>query len=356
MEEAVFIAQYTFLATPAVIEEESRILGKIARRLRCEYVIRFEDDGKFYFLLETRSGYEEHFARCGWYIVSQTDFNSRLTIGMGLYESGNLAGFMYRLDSGSEDEARFWNNILVFTFFNDFRKAFFPLDNRFQGFFRLDGSLCLYLYDYCPVRRNDKITFEGKKVSNAVWRFKSGEQTDLFVKLFSIAASRIRAVQENRHRAVLVPVPASTREKHRTRYEAFCRKLSADMGVADGYGAITVAYDRAQYKGTHGNGDRTANLEFHPERFRGEVRLACGRRAYYRGYFHSVAAQADQVRGKVRHRHVPCQDHCLRGRAEGIRRESSHAFIISGYREWSNSMYQSPLTGLYSVVSLYVLR
>ena len=60
MDEAVFIAQYTFLATPAVIEEESRILGKIARRLRCEYVIRFEDDGKFYFLLETRSGYEEH--------------------------------------------------------------------------------------------------------------------------------------------------------------------------------------------------------------------------------------------------------------------------------------------------------
>ena len=40
-------------------------MGKIARRLRCEYVIRFEDDGKFYFLLETRSGYEEHFARHG---------------------------------------------------------------------------------------------------------------------------------------------------------------------------------------------------------------------------------------------------------------------------------------------------
>ena len=37
------------------------------------------------------------------------------------------------------------------------------------------------------VRRNDKITFEGKKISNAVYRFKSGEETDLFVKLFSIA-------------------------------------------------------------------------------------------------------------------------------------------------------------------------
>lgn len=45
------------------------------------------------------------------------------------------------------------------------------------------------------------------------------------------------------------------------------------MEVADGYGAITVAYDRAQFKGTHGNGDRTANLEFHPERFRGKCVL-----------------------------------------------------------------------------------
>lgn len=138
MEQPVFVAQYTFLAIPETIEEERRILGKVA--LRCEYVIRFEDDGKFYFLLETHSNYETQFARYGWYIVSQTDFNERLTIGMGLYESGHLAGFMYYLKSGSEDEARLWNSILIFTFFKDFRKAFFPLDNRFQGFFRLDGA------------------------------------------------------------------------------------------------------------------------------------------------------------------------------------------------------------------------
>lgn len=254
--------------TPEVFEEEERILGKIARRLQCEYVIRFEDDGKFYFLLETNSDYERHFARCGWYIVSQTDFNHRLTIGMGLYENGHLAGFMYRLKSGSEDEARMWNSILIFTFFHDFRKAFFPLDNRFQGFFRLDGSLCLYLYDYCPVRRNDKITVEGKKVSNAVYRFKNGEETALFVKLFSIATSRIRAIQGNRHRAVLIPVPASTRERHSVRYEEFCRRLSDDMGTANGYGAITVAHDRPQYKGSRREEDRTANLEFHPEHFK----------------------------------------------------------------------------------------
>lgn len=61
MEQPVFVAQYTFLAIPETIEEERRILGKVA--LRCEYVIRFEDDGKFYFLLETRSDYEAQFAR-----------------------------------------------------------------------------------------------------------------------------------------------------------------------------------------------------------------------------------------------------------------------------------------------------
>ena len=246
MEQPVFVAQYTFLAIPETIEEERRILGKVA--LRCEYVIRFEDDGKFYFLLETRSDYEAQFARYGWYIVSQSDFNERLTIGMGLYESGHLAGFMYYLKSGSEDEARLWNSILIFTFFKDFRKAFFPLDNRFQGFFRLDGSLCLYLYDYCPVRRNDKITFEGKKISNLIFKFKSGQVTDLSVKLFSIAISRIRVIQENKHRAVLIPIPASTREKNRIRYQEFCRKLSADIGVADGYEAITLTVPNSKVR------------------------------------------------------------------------------------------------------------
>lgn len=117
---------------------------------------------------------------------------------------------------------------------------------------------------YCPVRRNDKITFEGKKVSNLIFKFKSGHETDLTVKLFSIAISRIRAIQENKHCAVLVPIPASTREKNRIRYEEFCRKLSADIGVADGYGAIILAADRPQLKGTHGQ-DKTANLQFHPE-------------------------------------------------------------------------------------------
>ena len=45
MQQPIFVAQYTFLAIPETFEEENRILCKVA--LRCEYVIRFEDDGKF---------------------------------------------------------------------------------------------------------------------------------------------------------------------------------------------------------------------------------------------------------------------------------------------------------------------
>ena len=79
-------------------------------------------------------------------------------------------------------------------------------------------------------------------------------------------------IQENKHRAVLIPIPASTREKNRIRYQEFCRKLSADIGVADGYEAITLTADRPQLKGTHGQ-DKTANLEFHPEYFNGKCCL-----------------------------------------------------------------------------------
>ena len=268
MERPIFVAQYTFPLTLETVEEELRILGKIA--LKCRYVIRFDAEGKFYFLCETRSDYEKQFASYGWYIVNQTEFNGKLTVGMGLYESGHLAGYMY--SKVSEEEALMWDDIVWFTFQNDFRKAFYPLDNRFQGFFRLDESLCLHLYDYCPVRRNDQITFEGKKVSNLIFKFKSGKETDLVVKLFSIAISRIRVIQENKHRAVLIPIPASTREKNRIRYEEFSRKLSADIGVANGYEGITLTADRPQLKGTHGQ-NKTANLQFHPEYFRGKCVL-----------------------------------------------------------------------------------
>ena len=84
MEQPVFVAQYTFLAIPETIEEERRILGKVA--LRCEYVIRFEDDGKFYFLLETHSNYETQFARYGWYISTKDSLSVWACTRAGIWQ------------------------------------------------------------------------------------------------------------------------------------------------------------------------------------------------------------------------------------------------------------------------------
>lgn len=84
--------------------------------------------------------------------------------------------------------------------------------------------------------------------------------------------SRIRAIQENKHRAVLIPIPASPREKNRIRYQEFCRKLPTDIRVADGCEAITLTADRPLLKGTHGQ-SQTANLDFHSEYFKGKCVL-----------------------------------------------------------------------------------
>lgn len=64
MERPIFVAQYTFPLTLETVEEELRILGKFA--LKCRYVIRFDAEGKFYFLCETRSDYEKQFASYDW--------------------------------------------------------------------------------------------------------------------------------------------------------------------------------------------------------------------------------------------------------------------------------------------------
>ena len=80
-----------------------------------------------------------------------------------------------------------WNDIIDFAFRSDFHQLFFPLENYFKGFLKLDGSLCLYLYDYVPVSQGIKATTELKKITNLLFRMKEGHAVSLSVKLFSMA-------------------------------------------------------------------------------------------------------------------------------------------------------------------------
>ena len=66
---------------------------------------------------------------------------------------------------------------------------------------------------------------EQKKVTNLVFRFKEGASALLAAKLFSLAISRMRYF-DNLEEPILIPLPASTKERHRQRFESFCGELS----------------------------------------------------------------------------------------------------------------------------------
>ena len=62
---------------------------------------------------------------------------------------------------------------------------------------------------------------------------------------------------------MLIPVPASTRERQRKRFPVACYYLSRELGIEDGYKAIWIAEDREQLKGREkSGGEILSNLQF----------------------------------------------------------------------------------------------
>jgi predicted amidophosphoribosyltransferase len=234
--------------------------------LKGEFLIVQHDDSNFFFLCTPDCGIEAFCKEFDWYIVSKDKFNDRLLIGIGLADKDHLDGELYRV----RDEAtlQIWRDILHFTFSGDFIRKFFPYTNHFKGKIRLDGSLCFYIHDYYPVSRHKSITTEQKKVSNLVFRFKEGESGALVAKLFSLAISRMPFFYEAKN-PILIPIPASTRERHRQRFAKFCYLLSKHLHIADGYRAIGIKEDRVQLKGSVGR-DKLSNLSFHAEYIKGK--------------------------------------------------------------------------------------
>lgn len=78
---------------------------------------------------------------------------------------------------------------------------------------------------------------EQKKVTNLVFRFKEGASALLAAKLFSLAISRMRYF-DNLEEPILIPLPASTKERHRQRFESFCGELSRRLIIDDGFPTV----------------------------------------------------------------------------------------------------------------------
>lgn len=168
-----------------------------------------------------------------------------------------------------QDEATLslWRDILRFTFDSDFVRRFFPYNTRFKGKMRIDGALCFYIHDYYPTRCKN-IGVEDRKTSNLVFRFKEGQQAALVAKIFSLCIARMPFYKEKAANAVLIPIPAATRERNAARFARFCSLLSRRLKITDGFRATWIREDREQMKGTHGL-DKLSNLIFHPVYFQG---------------------------------------------------------------------------------------
>lgn len=228
-------------------------------------VVQFDERGQFYFLCSADSDLQQRYANNSWLIVYSYPFNKELNIGLGLHEHTFIAGYLHTFDD--IEKIRMWNDIIDFAFRSDFHQLFYPLENYFKGFLKLDGSLCLYLYDYLPVSRGIKATTEQKKITNLLFRMKEGQAMSLSVKLFSMAMSRIYAITNKRQNSILIPIPASTQEKHKQRFSTFCHLLSERTGIRNGFPAIEVESDRQELKGSR-NADKIFNLKFNSSYFK----------------------------------------------------------------------------------------
>lgn len=250
-------------------EVENSSVGKyfhLLDKMEGEFLIIQDENSNFFFLCSKECNIEVFCKGFDWYIVSKDKFNDHLLIGIGLADMYHLDGELYRVPD--ETTLQLWRDILLFTFTSDFIRKFFPYTNHFKGKTRLDGALCFYIHDYYPVAHHKKLTTEQKKVSNLVFRFKEGESGALVAKLFSLAISRMPFFHETKD-PVLIPIPASTRERHQQRFARFCYLLARYLKITDGYRAVWIDEDREQLKGTAGR-DKLSNLTFHKEYIAGK--------------------------------------------------------------------------------------
>ena len=226
-----------------------------------DFLLRQNDDGDFYFICSDDFPIEEVCDENEWYIAHRARFNDRLSIGIGLADHFRLDGEVYR--APDDTVLALWRDILTFVFEGDAAAPFFPLTSHFTESVQPDGDVCYHIHDYVPVSRDVKVTPHDKRVANLVFRWKEGKSGVLIAKLFALAISRMEFFRVAQN-PILIPVPASSRERNTARYALFCGRLSRYLKIEDGFCAVWVGKDRQQLKGTRGH-NKIANLVFHKE-------------------------------------------------------------------------------------------
>ncbi len=232
-----------------------------------EYLLILGQNNHYYYLRDADCDAKGFGDAMGWHHIVETRYNSQLHIGFGLvsqdFDDGSVA-----YQCPDKATLKTWRDILNFTFTKDFFFKFFPYDNQFKKPVYLDGAPCYYIHDYYPVSRGMKLKHEQSKVSNLVFQFKNGVNVDLVVHLFMLAIMREQFWDDSGD-AVLIPIAASTQERHKARFAKFISRLSKPLLFEDGYRAVWVKDDREQMKGTFGQ-DKLAGLSFNKELIEGK--------------------------------------------------------------------------------------
>lgn len=225
-----------------------------------ELTIIIREEGIMYFLCSDMREFLELCLAHGWYVVSHQPFSDTMEIGLCLMEAGKHAGW-YSLGPSSERNA-VYREVLAYTFERGKRQDFYPYETLFKGKCMIDGNTCHYLHDYHPTWM-EKENEHQKRVSNLIFRFKEGGHCGELVAQILALALLHAGFEKKREDTVLIPIPASTRERQRKRFPVACYYLSRELGITDGYKAIWIVEDREELKGKEKSGSKIlANLQF----------------------------------------------------------------------------------------------
>lgn len=211
-----------------------------------ELVIYLKDGGVFYFITNDYEEMKDISKAYNWFISSYQPFNDKYVIGVGLMNTDGSKGWIGQ--AKTLDRLSMLRDILIFSSAGGLKTDFYPIDTEFKGDITIDGSKCYYLHDYLPTRIESRDMHQ-KQVSNLIFRFKEGGFCGkLVAKIISLCMAHIDYIRDP-DQTVLIPIPASTRDRHRKRFPVLCYHLSRWLNVQDGFPAIWIKYDRAESKG-----------------------------------------------------------------------------------------------------------
>ena len=168
-----------------------------------------------------------------------------------------------------EGTYRIWHDILQFIFIKGLVNFdYFSYETSFMGQDSIDGIEYHYVHDYHPLSHK-QVSHAAKQARNSVFAFKDGEKPWLWAKVFSLCVTKHSFFDSIKDKAVLVPIPASTKKAHGMRFTKFCKDLSHRLNISDGFRTLWIEYDREPLKGTVGE-NKIVNLTFNSKYIKGK--------------------------------------------------------------------------------------